>query len=340
MIALHNTKLSGNIHFSNYKKASVGSACLVYVIDNIEDDTLEFWQAIYQESKKESLPIKIIGAGTNLLISGDYFDGIVVKIDYPDADAIIDDEKIVSAPGVSLDHIVNQAAEYGYDMSVLAGIPGTVGGAVYGNAGSSVWKRNIGEITKSIEVFDFTNGTVKTLDLEHNESFFSWRSNRLKDETKASSRYLIRMIELLPPKGAPDKIKQKIQDRYAARKISDEEGGGTAGSFFASALLPERLQNIIKEKTLVRDLVVNCPVVGHPSQKLTDLNINGASFTPRMAFLRTTTTTTDRDVALLLNVTLRSLKFAYNFNPRMEVDIIGRKGSYTIEEFIQEKLAA
>ncbi len=338
MIISENTKLSKQDCFQNYEKAEIGTARYVYRIESEKDDTPEFWNYLSSFAEEKSLPIKILGSGTNLLITSDYFDGIIVKVDYTDAQATINETSIIVGAGASLDKLVNQVAEHGYDMSVLAGIPGTVGGAIYGNAGSSIWKRNIGEITKRIEFYDFHKHEMLWLDLDKDISFFSWRTNRLKEETKNHSKYFIRTVELVPPKDDVLVIKQKIQDRYRARLVSDTEGWGTAGSFFASALLPERLQSIIKEKTLVRDLVVNCPVLGDESKKLSDLNFNGAHFTPTMAFLKTTKETTDRDIAKLLDITVKSLKKAYDFVPTKEVDLIGEQGSYTLEEFIQRKI--
>jgi UDP-N-acetylenolpyruvoylglucosamine reductase len=338
MQKFENARLAGNIHFQNFIKAQIGSATWVYIVDSVEDDTIEFWQNIQTQAIRENLPIKILGGGTNLLISGDHFNGIIVKVDYPDADAEFSDKSIISLPGVSLDYLVNQAAEHGYDMSVLAGIPGTVGGAVYGNAGSSVWKRNIGEITRSIELFNLETGNLTTLNLEQDNSFFSWRSNRLKDNAKATTEWLIRRVELVPPRATTKEIKQKIQDRYKARQVSDEEGENTAGSFFASAILPPRLASVIKEKTLVRDLIANCPVIDQPDKKLPSLDINGATFTPRMAYLKTTATTTDHDIAKLLDIALRSLRATYDFIPYKEVDILGYCGSYTLEDFINSRI--
>lgn len=339
MYEFENLELSKKSRFQNYEKAEVGKARYVYIIDSPEKDTLKFWNHVSRLANERLLPIKIIGGGTNLLISGDYFEGIVVKVDYQNSSAIINEEGITVMSGVSLDRLVNQAAEYGYDMSILAGIPGTVGGAVYGNAGSSVWKRNIGEITKRIEVYDLNKGEVVWLNLIDDQSFFSWRTNRLKEETTTTSKYFIRTIELLPPKGDVVTIKQKIKDRYKARCVTDQEGEGTAGSFFASAILPERLQSALKEKTLVRDLVVNCVVLGDMSKKLPDLNFNGACFTPTMAFLKTTPNTTDKDIAALLDITMKSLKAAYDFVPTKEVDLIGQNGSYSLEDFIRQKIA-
>lgn len=329
-----NYVLDGRYHFQNYEKADQGRARYVFVVDDILDDTESFWMSIHELSKDESLPVKVLGGGTNVLIAGDYFEGIVVKVDYPDASCAIEGDTVVSMSGVPLDAVVNKVAEHGFDMSILAGIPGTIGGAVYGNAGSSTWNRNIGEITQVVRIFNIESGEFSELNVSGDDSFFSWRSNRLKEQNHGISKYLIRSVVLIPPRGETHDVRQKIQERYVARHITDVEGVGTAGSFFASAILPVHLQSLLKEKTLVRDLIAQCPVLDSPDKTLSTVDVNGAHFTPKMAFLKTDARTTDADIAKLLDITLQSMQAAYGFVPTKEVDILGKTGSYTLDDFI------
>lgn len=87
--------------------------------------------------KKEGIALCIVGNGTNLLVSDDGIRGVVLHIGRDMANVRVEGEKIYAASGASLGKVASAALEHsltGFER--LGGIPGTVGGGVYMNAGA------------------------------------------------------------------------------------------------------------------------------------------------------------------------------------------------------------
>lgn len=83
------------------------------------------------------LPFLLVGGGSNLLVSDDGFDGVVVRHASDTAVFRRDGEEIVAAAAAPLDALAEFSVRQGLDGLLFAsGIPGTVGGAVSGNAGA------------------------------------------------------------------------------------------------------------------------------------------------------------------------------------------------------------
>ena len=102
-------------------------------------------------AKEKSLPVFVLGAGSNVLISDEGFAGLVIKMNLVGLAA--DGLKIVASTGVSMARAVNFAAENnlgGFEWGV--GIPGTVGGSIFGNAGC--FGGEIKDVVDSVEIFD------------------------------------------------------------------------------------------------------------------------------------------------------------------------------------------
>ena len=86
---------------------------------------------------KHSLPIAIIGGGTHILVSDEGFDGIVVSTRYMKGISIRGD-LIISAPGEMLENVINMAIEHRLTgLEEIAGIPGTIAGAISVNANAN-----------------------------------------------------------------------------------------------------------------------------------------------------------------------------------------------------------
>ncbi|MBI4838896.1 MAG: FAD-binding protein [Nitrospirae bacterium] len=92
-------------------------------------------------AKAQKLPVFILGAGTNLLVRDGGIEGIAVSMEAFKRIEVIQDEggeaMFFVEAGVSLPALINFTGKKGYSgLEALAGIPGSVGGAVYMNAGS------------------------------------------------------------------------------------------------------------------------------------------------------------------------------------------------------------
>jgi len=130
--------------------------------------------------KEHRIPIFVIGNGTNVLVSDNGFNGMLVHLGSDFFRKIkIAGLKITVGAGFSLPKLVRRTCENGLGgFESLVGIPGTVGGAIYMNAGGhkNPAYRNIGEFVTSLKVMDYS-GRVKTL--KRRDLVFGYRSSNL-----------------------------------------------------------------------------------------------------------------------------------------------------------------
>lgn len=84
---------------------------------------------------ERDIPWRVLGRGTNLLVSDSGYDGVLLKLDMKDLH--VRDGLVHAGAALSLKQLFERALELGYTgLEFAAGIPGTVGGAVYMNAGA------------------------------------------------------------------------------------------------------------------------------------------------------------------------------------------------------------
>ena len=166
----------------------------------------------------------ILGAGTNVLAPDEGIRGLVVCLkDCLGGMERLDDTRIRVAAGVTMTRAAIFAANLGLSgMEFAHGIPGTVGGGVYMNAGA--YGGEICQICESVEVMDLTgNLTVCTAA----EMEFSYRHSVLEDR----GGIVISAVFRLQP-GDPEAIREKMRELQGKRSASQPLDLPSAGSAF------------------------------------------------------------------------------------------------------------
>ncbi|TWU06346.1 UDP-N-acetylmuramate dehydrogenase [Stieleria varia] len=137
---------------------------------------IEQLKQIYQWAAEDGLSVKILGGGSNLLVREAGFDGIVVSLEAPATSGLaIEGNLLTVGAGARLSHAVIKAVGSGLGgLEHLVGIPGTVGGAVVGNA--SAGGRDIGSVVQCVRVLD-PDGSIRTV--SQAEAGFSHRKSAL-----------------------------------------------------------------------------------------------------------------------------------------------------------------
>ncbi|MEM8668281.1 MAG: FAD-binding protein [Planctomycetota bacterium] len=143
-----------------------------FFAEPVEDSEL---QALVQSARDQELPLRVLGGGSNILVREAGVDGLVVSLSGLDGSPTIDGTKMTVGSGVKLSHAVIKSVGSGLGgLEHLVGIPGTVGGAVVGNASGG--GRDIGSVVSSVTVLD-PDGSLRTLTQQ--ESGFSHRKSSL-----------------------------------------------------------------------------------------------------------------------------------------------------------------
>ncbi|MEA3344486.1 MAG: FAD-binding protein, partial [Patescibacteria group bacterium] len=123
-------KIKKNISLKNYTSFKIGGPAKYFLIARNKEDLIE----AIKFAKKEGIPFFILGEGSNLLVSDKGFNGIVIKILISGLKT--DGFRIVAQAGSLLKDLVKMTEKKSLTgMEWAAGIPGTIGGAIYGNAG-------------------------------------------------------------------------------------------------------------------------------------------------------------------------------------------------------------
>ena len=216
-------EIAGKVLFDesmrNHTSFAIGGIAEALVTPNDQFDLSK----VLQFARVNSVPVTIIGNGTNLLVSDAGIDGVVIKIAGCLDDMVINDDKVLAGAGCLLSGLVKKIASAGLEgIEFLIGIPGTVGGAVITNAGAG--KKSMADILQSVEVIDL-QGQIKRLNRE--ELSFDYRSSSLQGENT-----IILNAELVLKKGNINKIKESISNNMKLRLKKQPVKYASAGSIF------------------------------------------------------------------------------------------------------------
>ncbi len=216
-------------------------------------------------AKEKDLPLLVIGKGSNILIQDEPIDAVIVRISIAEIrtrdtrDAL----HITAGAGVLWDDVVDTASAYGmYGVENLAGIPGSVGGAIVQNIGA--YGTEISSVFVSADCIDRASGESETIYCK--DAHFSYRTSFFKTHPEkiilritlhlsrgTTARTEYPDLTVLKDAGAslasPREIAQAVRG-IRAKKFPDISKEGTAGSFFKNPILPrEQVEALQKQFT-------------------------------------------------------------------------------------------
>ena len=186
--------------------------------------TREELSAILKASALLDCKPAILGAGTNVLAPDEGIPGLVICLkDCLDGMELLSDNKIRVMAGVTMSRAAVFAANHGLSgLEFAHGIPGTVGGGVYMNAGA--YGGEICGVCELVEVMD-RNGNIRIL--SNAEMAFSYRHSLLEE----TAEIVISADFVLTP-GEPETIKAKMKELIGKRSASQPLDLPSAGSAF------------------------------------------------------------------------------------------------------------
>lgn len=173
--------------------------------------------------RNAGIKVFILGSGSNLLVSDSGLDGIVIRLTAKDFKGVYTKGTCaIAGSGLKLSQLILFAQKNGLSgLEFLAGIPGTLGGALAGNAGA--WGSSIGKLVKQVYVLDY-NGRPKLINCKGLK--FGYRRSNL-------NKYIIISATLRLQAADRNSIKQKIKS-YLLKRLK-AQGANTlpnAGCIF------------------------------------------------------------------------------------------------------------
>ena len=224
LTAIPNLQITRGALLAQYTRFGIGGPADVYA----ETPSAESFVAALTVARESGLEYVVIGGGTNLVVSDAGFRGIVLKLI---ADRIeVDGTHALAEGGAVLQDLVDRTIAEGLQgLETMTGIPGSVGAAVYGNAGA--YGHSISERAESVRFYD-GNG-IRTFD--NAECQFHYRESIFKKHKE----WIILSVTLALTPAEAAELKAKADGILAIRNEKYPPTMKCAGSIFKNFLFAE-----------------------------------------------------------------------------------------------------
>jgi len=260
-------------------------------------DAVSF-RAVAELLTDADVPVKVIGRGTNLLVRSGGIEGAVLSTESAFSTLRECDGRIVVGSGVSLKNFLSFCAEAGWaGLEPLAGIPGSVGGAVFMNAGS--YGTHVGDCLKTVSVF---RPGVGSEELAREDLGLGYRTAKLPEGATVEEAGFV--LE----HGDASDVSRRLQDILELKWKGQPVGMRSAGCVFRNPG-DVRAWQLVDEAGL-RGARVGGAVV---SDQHTNFILNDRGATPE-------------DVEELIELILTTVRERTGRELVLEVEVVGRHG--------------
>lgn len=245
--------------------------------------------------KENNIKHLVLGNGSNIILSKDYYDGIIIKLDYFNKIEFNETEVCVEA-GYSLIKLAIETINRGLSgLEFAVGIPGSVGASTAMNAGA--YNSDMSNIVKEVTILTSNLEIVKMTKEELNYSYRDSYLKRNKDNIVISTKLLL-------SKGNKNEMLRIIKERQEKRQSSQPLNYPSAGSVFRNP-----------EGYYAGELIEKCNLKGK--------NINGAEVSIKHAnFIINTGKAKGKDIVSLIKLIKKEVKDKYNIDLILEQIIV------------------
>lgn len=175
-----------------------------------EPTSVDELQAVVQRCRDEQLHVRLLGGGSNVLVRDDGVTGMVVSLAAPCfSEVAISGRHVTVGGGAKLANVITAAVGAGLaGLEPLVGIPGTIGGALHGNAGTQAG--DIGQWTCRANVMT-RNGEV--LARERDDLVFAYRQSSLDELVILDAQFELEEED-------PDELTKRMQKQWIVKKAN------------------------------------------------------------------------------------------------------------------------
>ena len=190
----------------------------------IEVKTLEELQSAVQIAIETNTPYFILGGGSNTLVSDTGFDGLAIKM--ANRDYRIEGNKVIAGAGALSVAVARGAGGAGLTgLEWMVSLPGTIGGAVRGNAGC--FGGDMSESVDYVKALRISDTPCKIVELSNEDLAFGYRTSSIKTGDDIVFEVVMKLEE-----GDVDEIHAREQEILSKRKSTQHIASGTAGCAF------------------------------------------------------------------------------------------------------------
>lgn len=208
-----------NEPMKNHTSFKIGGEADIMVVPSTKDQIIE----LIKYCNEESIPLFIMGNGSNLLVGDRGIRGVVLKIAGSFSDISVDGDRMHVETGILMSSLSHKALEEELSgLEFASGIPGTLGGALAMNAGA--YGGEIKDVTRCVTAVDLEGNIVE---LKEDMLEFGYRTSRIQREGLIA---LEAILEL--KKGDPAIIKETMNDLIRRRREKQPLSYPSGGSVF------------------------------------------------------------------------------------------------------------
>ena len=202
-------KYKENIGLKNYTTYKVGGNAKVMVYPKNVDKLI----LLLKELNEKNVKYKVLGNGSNLIFSDKEYDGVIIKLDELDK-VSVNDTIIKVEAGYSLVKLSYLALKHGLSgLEFASGIPGTIGGAIFMNAGA--YGSEIKDVLLETSGVDLS--TYKSFTYSNEECKFSYR----KSIFQKNENLLILSAKIKYSQGSREDI-QNLMNEYKKKRVATQ----------------------------------------------------------------------------------------------------------------------
>ena len=204
----------------NHTTFKIGGNCIALIEPREVSDIVE----TIKICRENSINFFVIGNGSNLLVPDEGYNGVIIKLKSEFSKIKVEGDYLIVNSGAKLSEVYTVAYKNsltGFEFA--SGIPGTIGGAIYMNAGA--YGGEMKDIVESVEVLDLDNFELR--ELKNEELEFSYRKSIIQRKN-----YIVTTIKLKLQKGNKEEINAVYEDLRERRNSKQPLNFGSAGSTF------------------------------------------------------------------------------------------------------------
>jgi UDP-N-acetylmuramate dehydrogenase len=187
-----------------------------------EPTNTEELETVVRRAREQGLPIRLLGGGSNILVRDEGASGVIVRLSAPAfTDITIDGRTVSAGGGAKLGHAISTSVREGLaGLETLVGIPGSIGGALRGNAGSH--GGDIGQWTLQATVMT-RDGAIQQRSRE--DIVFGYRESSLDELAILGAKFQLEQDD-------PAELTKRMQKQWIVKKASQPLSHQSAGCIF------------------------------------------------------------------------------------------------------------
>jgi UDP-N-acetylmuramate dehydrogenase len=304
-----------------YTTFRIGGVARFFVEVGSEEDLVE----ALKYAKENNIEYFILGGGSNILVSDKGFDGIVIRMKHEawnmeQKTGDMEQINIEYWSGVMLSQVVSASVKNGLTgLEWATGIPGTIGGAVRGNAGA--FNGEMVQSVVSVRAINTLDSRMEIIKLTNKDCHFKYRSSIFKEE----NGWIILSITLNLKQGDAKESTNKARE-IIRKRVEKQPKYPSAGSFFKNPVVEnEKIVELFEKDTKTQSKEKKIPAGWLIEQiGLGGKTIGGAQISEKHSnFIINIGNATAEDVIILSSLIKQKVRNEFGVQLQEEVQLVG-----------------